>query len=73
MIHMLRLFSQCVPERLFLCLFHDLFNVGFDSGGGGICISRLYRLILFEGRGEKAFKKKDMHVLLSKGCDPVIM
>jgi len=49
------------------------FNVGFDSGGGGICISRLYRLILFEGRGEKAFKKKDMHVLLSKGCDPVIM
>jgi hypothetical protein len=49
------------------------FNVGFDSGGGEIYISRLYRLILFEGRGEKVFKKKNMHVLLSKDCDPVIM
>ncbi|NAZ12751.1 MAG: hypothetical protein GU359_01185 [Desulfurococcales archaeon] len=49
------------------------FNVDFDSGGGGVCISRLYRLILFESGGEKAFKKKDIRVILSKGCDPVIM
>jgi hypothetical protein len=49
------------------------YNIGFDSGGGGRYISRLYRLILFESSCEKAFKKKDMHVLLSKGCDPVMM